>query len=444
MSRLRRSVTVPATLLPLLSIVGQVAVLVCLGSWVAFADVSAHLYMSTSPGGEEVPAIRSGAAKAYAVISYEDTAQTELKVVVISGAGIVLFEHSDIYDGSGESDVEISGRDIFVGYMSAAQTQSDELQEAEAMAHQASSASAKRVRASSVVNVATTLESVLAALERYPLSLEALDRLEEARDRVAEVEVQGTLIINEVSDDDLDAAMDQLETLVTDAVDAVGRAPEGLDTETERAWLDGAYTIQLKRNGEISVGFDWEVGPDGVPGTPVAPSPTAGAEPTETLPLTATRPPTATPSQRPSTATSGPTSVSAGSATPTTPPGATQPPPATAPSGPVILPPTAPAADVPATPASTPFPESQAGYPAPPAAGEAGVTATPAAQAMSQNDLTPETEAASEAAGLRPPGFAAETPLAPQEVREWPVARILALMGAVLFGLVALWLRARI
>jgi len=402
--------------------------------------------MSTSPGGEEVSAIRSGTAKAYAVVSYQDTAQTELKVIVFAGAGVVLFDHSDIYDGSGESDVEITGRDIFAGYVSATQTQSDELQEAEAMAHQASSASAKRVRASSVVNVARTLDSVLAALERYPLSLAALDRLGEARDLVAEVDAQGTLIINEVMDDDLDAAMDQLEALVTDTVDAVSRAREGLDTEVERAWLDGTYTIQLKRNGQISVGFDWEVGPDGVPGTPVAPSPTAAAEPTETLPPTATRPPTRTPTQRPPTATLGPTSVSPGNATPTALPTATEPPPAagTAPSGPVILPPTVTAAAVPVTPVSTPVAESQAGYPAPPVAGEAGVTATPAAQAKSQGELTPETEAASEAGGLRPPDVAAEAPLAPQEVREWPVARILALMGAVLFGLVALWLRARI
>ena len=88
--------------------------------------------------------------------------------------------------------------------------------------------------------------------------------------------------------------------------------------------------------------------------------------------------------------------------------------------------------------------ESEAGYPAPPAGGEIGATTTPATQAMSQGELTPETDAAREAAELRPPDFAAETPLAPQEVREWPVARILALMGAVVFGLVALWLRTRI
>jgi hypothetical protein len=442
-------------------------VLIWLSRSLAFADVTASLHVSTSPGGDAVEAVRSGTARVYAVLSYQDTAQTELKVLVFAGTGAVLFEHSAIYDGSGQTDIEITGRDIFAGYVSAAQTKSAELQEAEDIAYQASSASAKRVRTASVVNVVTALDGVLAALERYPLSLERVDRLEEARDLATEVTTQGTRIMNEVSDDDLDSAMDQLKALVSDTIDAVNSALGGIDTSAERAWLDGTYTIQLKRNGQISVGFDWEVSPDGVPGTPVAPSPTAGAGPTETPTLTATQEPrpTLTPTERLATASPRPTATSAARATPPPQPSYVQP--TTAPTatgvpavqntvqpGPIILPPTpvpvqaltpaTPRPPVQVIPINPPATEGQTGYPAPPAADVASPAATPGGQAMSQDTFPPESRPAAGTSGSRVPEASHEIPLAPQAVLRFPVGRIAALVSAVVFGLVALWLRTKI
>lgn len=452
--------------------------LLWLGGSVVFADVTASLHMAISPGGNKVPAVRSGTAKVYAVLQYQDAAQIELKVLVYSVGGTVLFEHSDVYDGSGQRDIEITGRDIFSGYKSAAQTYSTDLEIAMGAADQALTASAKRVRTGTVVNIARSLDGVLAALERYPLSLTTLDHLGTARDLAAEVDTQGMWIMTpDVPDDELDAEMEELKALVTDTIATVNSAMAGIDTSVEQAWLDGTYTIQLKKNGQISDGFDWEVSPSGVPGTPVAASPTA-AGPTQTPMPVATQPPISTPTE---------TTLSPGPATATplpsgTPPMTTPTPTvlATGQTRPITLPPTAanpvpspragregqPPAQI--TPLSPPAVEGQAIYPAPPTTGgvspstDSGhrLDATPAVQVMVQGESSQATEPADQALGpvspeqgpggqnkpieSQAPIVSHDTPLAPQEIKKLPVVSITAMVGAVTLGVIALWLRAKV
>ncbi len=425
---------------------------------VVLADVAASLHMSVSPGGDPVSAVQSGTATVFAVLTYQDAAQTELQVLVFSAGGVVLFQHTDVYDGSGERSIEITGQDILAGYVSAALDKSTELEEAVSMTQQAATASAKRVRAASVVNVVRTLDSVLAALETYPLSLETLDDLEKARDLAFETDEQGSEIMTDVPDDQLDAAIAELVDLVTETVDAVDTAVAGIDTNTQQAWPDGAYTIQLRRNGQISVGFDWEVSPEGVPGTPVV-SPTPTVEPTATPVPTETQQPTATATARPATATSRPTSVATRPMSPTPlpthrpltlAPTVTPVPPvqSTTQAQPTIpLPPTVATKEqaqvVPASLTTTPIAEGQTGYPMPPLA-MSNIVATPVVQAPAEVERMPEQQMAGEAAGSQAPIVPGVTPLAPQEVRQFPVIRVIAVVSALVFGLVALWLRARV
>ncbi|MFQ5856914.1 MAG: hypothetical protein ACE5LU_14970 [Anaerolineae bacterium] len=243
-------------------------VLTCLSGPTAFAQVEAGLHMSVEPGGGEVTAVRSGTVVVYAVLSYQNATDTELKVQVRRDPGVVLFEQSAVYNGSGQTNIEISGRDILAGYVSAAQQRSDELVEVVDRAQQASSARAKRLHTESAVFFVTALDSVLAALERYPLPSETLDSLPPARKLADQVEAMGLAIINDVPDDELDSELARLETLVTETVAAVDLTMDGIDTHREWPLIDGTYPTQLYRNGQISQGFVWEVSPEGTPGVP--------------------------------------------------------------------------------------------------------------------------------------------------------------------------------
>lgn len=447
--------------------------LLWLAGTTAFAQVTANLHMSVSPGGDEVTVVQSGTARVYAVLSYQDAAETEFKIRVFRAGGVVVFEHVATYSGTDEKSIEITGQDILIGYVSRAGEQTDDLTTAVEVALQASSASAKRVRTATAVSVARALDIVLAALEEYPFSLTTLDDLEAARNLVAQVETKGAAIMSDVSDEELDTALAELEAEVADAVNAVGRALDGIDTSREWALLEGTYTTTLYRNGQISVGFDWEVGPDGVPGTPVAELPTATPEPTRTptqtpAPTSTPSPtpvePTSTPTQKPPSATPTrrltstptravtPTPSRQPSATPTA--TAVQPTRQTPPAGATSVPPTATfTLAVPTSggeqPTPIPSPPSPATEePAGPAMPEATVafeaSATPVSQARLPVEISPEAEVTEPADSSRVAEVPSETPLAPQEVRVLPVTRILAVVSAVVLGLVALWLRSKV
>lgn len=127
----------------------------------------------------------------YAVLSYQNATDTEFLVRIFGGPGIPVFEHSALYHGSGETDIRIAGRDVLACYVSGAQTQSDALVKVVDRAREASTASAKRVRVASAVNVVRKLDSILAAPERYPLSQTTLDDLQTARDWAARVAALG-------------------------------------------------------------------------------------------------------------------------------------------------------------------------------------------------------------------------------------------------------------
>ncbi|MFQ5857442.1 MAG: hypothetical protein ACE5LU_17690 [Anaerolineae bacterium] len=450
-----------------------------------FADVTASLRMSTSPGGDEVTAVQSGTANVYAVVSYQDATQAELKVLVHEPSGVVVFEHSDIYNGSGERDIEITGRGVVAGYVSAALQESENLQVAVDDAQQSQSASAKRFRTTSAVTAVRTIDHILATLKRYPLPVETSEGLQLARDLTAEVERIGCTIIAEpagctdtthVPDTELDAVLAELETQVTVTVTAVAQVLDAIDTDREWALPDGqGYVAQLfevirrsggRKENRIKASAEWDVSPEGTPGTPVAPSPTATTEPTATLTPIATPEPTPTPTERPATATTQPTSVSAVRATstpppspgqPTTEPAATTPPAAqrTVQTGPVTRPPTAtstvggltptveiePPAQVPTDSAIT---EGQESYPAPPTLEDSDRGITPVVQAMPQGEIPPQADIEGQASGPPALEVARETPLAPQEVRQLPVVRIAAIVSALMLGTVALWLRARV
>lgn len=117
--------------------------------------------------------------------------------------------------------------------------------------------------------------------------------------------------------------------------------------------------------------------------------------------------------------------------------------------GPIILPPTATFAAVqprPRASATSPLVAGgQTGYPAPPTAEVVTPVETPAVQVMAEGETLPETEPTSQPADALAPVVSHETPLAPQEVSKGlPVVSIGAVIGAVMLGLVALWLRARV
>lgn len=439
------------------------AALTVLNGPAALAQPSTEVHMSVSPGGGVETAIRSGTAKVFAVLRYEELpANTPLKVSIFGAGGVPLFEQSDVYSGSGQVDIEITGRDAFSGYVSAAHAQSDALTQAIDLAQESTTAHAKRGRTGPVINAARTLELVLSVLKNYDLPLKSLDHLDDAQAGADDIETRGYEIINgEVSDDELDAALGELEALASEIADTVDLALEDVDTERERPWLDGSYTTTLKQEDLIKDGFDWEVRPDGAQGTSVPPTLTPTRTPTGTLLPSRTPEPTATETVGSGTATAQPTSTPTVPATATAPSSGgekTTPTPttrrqsgSTPTTGPIVTPPTAtPGSSEPAATAEpvtdTPGAGVQAINPTVDSSELTGPSATPVAQALARSEgdrseEVPNAERESSAAVLE---IARETPLAPQEVDELPVTRILALLSALTLGIVALWLRARI
>jgi hypothetical protein len=76
------------------------------------------------------------------------------------------------------------------------------------------------------------------------------------------------------------------------------------------------------------------------------------------------------------------------------------------------------------------------GYPEPEEARDDPAGTLPIAPALALGEDQPS--------GSRAPELALETPLAPQEVRQVPVIRIVAIVSAIVLGLAALWLRANV
>lgn len=448
---------------------GLIVVLAGLGGAVAWAEVSASMHMSVSPGGGEVLQVQSGTAKVFAVVDYRDAAETKLTLRVLGAAGALVFEHYDTYDGSGQDNIEISGKDILTGYVAAAQAESGDLEEAMSLAKEASTSSAKRVRTATVVAAAQSLKYMLPTIRWYQLEQATLDQLDVARDLADQVETKGNSIYSSgMEDDELDSALDELEGLVDSTIEAVDQAVKGVDTDREWPLADGPYTSSLLRNGQVSVGFDWEVSPDGTPGTPAPDSSGQTPQPSATpVTPTSTSEPSATPTARPATSTPRPTSTSVRAPTPTPVVSSRQqssptPAPVVQPTAtPVSSPATNPPAPVPQGEATSPAPEigqsvevqaraSEQGssYPAPestaPAPAAPDALQTPAVQALRQEAPQPAVESRAREPESRIAGAPNETPLAPQETRELPITRIISITSALVLGLIALWLRARV
>jgi len=268
--------------------------------------------------------------------------------------------------------------------------------------------------------------------------------LEEARDWTQQVRAVGEAAMNigQIPDDELVDRLTEMRGLAEKVQTATQAALDGMVTGIERPILDGPYITELFQAGYISQSVEWAVKADGVPGTPVVPTPT---------PLPTERP-TSTPVASPSpipirrsptvilprpTATVGVT-VDATSAV-VLPPTAT-PVPTPSPAGTVPLVPVevvvSPAVEMPPTPGEPGPGTVVVGPPA---------TATPV-QAMARHSITrgqsPVLATTVPPVTNMPPGQS--RPLPPQETEAFPVQRVAALVGAVLLGLVALWLRARL
>lgn len=448
------------------------SVLTLLGVSVAVAESTAEVHMSVAPGGGAETAIQSGTARVYAVLHYEEMANAELEVNVYGAGGVVVFEQSDIYGGSGQEDIEIAGRDVLAGYISAAQRKTEDLTEAIGLAREATRSYIKRSRTGTAVGVVQSLQRVLTVLESYELSLTTLDELDSAQALASDVEDRGLEIMNgEVPDDQLDTALDELGQLVTETTAAVNSAVEGIDTGAQQPWLDGAYTTTLTQNGLIKDGFDWEISPEGTAGPQLSPTATPTAEPTSTPTPTQTQEPTATGTARPATATAmataSPTLMSPVPATPTvtptrqrsggqtaTPsPSATVPRPSQGTPSTTVPPPTATPTSISVEPTPTPGDEKPAQVVSTPVEGAANTPeavpdtaeggATPGARAVTPEDVQPG-DSGGEREMAAPAEFPSAAPLAPQEVRQLPVVRIAAIVSALTLGIVALWLRARV
>ena len=441
-------------------------VLTMLSASVILAE-SSELHMSVSSGGDAETVIQSGVSTVYAVLRYEDISSTELKIRISVSGGTVVFEHSDVYSDSGEESIEITGREVLAGYISAAQAQTEDLVEAVSIAQEAQAGYIKRNRVSTAVNVVYSLQQVLSTLEGYDLSLTTLDELGDAEEKAANIEDKAIAIMNgEVPDDELDAALEELAQLVAETADIVDGAVENIDTDIERPWLDGEYLTQLRTkvgpNEVTKDSVEWKISPDGVAGTQVPPSATSTVEPTMTP--TSTQTPTSTATAVSATAIPSPTSLSTEPATPTPTfelPDAQTPTPTviqslsqnTTTPGPTALPPTeTPAAneplptmegEAPAQSISTPA-ERQASASETSESDTAETAATPMARALLPNEKVQSTETGSgqsAAAAVRLPN---EMPLAPQEVSQLPIIRIAAVVSALTLGIVALWLRAKV
>lgn len=426
---------------------------VCLGLMslpVASAQVTANIYMSVAPDGPQTDVIRSGTAVVYVVLDYQDASQTELRIEVIGNGNVELFRHAQRYSGSGRENVAVTGEDLFEGYRARAAENAQTLVEAIDQALESSSASAMRFRTSAAVATAITLDIILGSLERYRVSLEVADRLEEARDWVQQTRVLGENIMNitQVPDDELVARLTEMRELAVNAQTTTQAALDAMVTGVARPILDGSYTTELLQSGYPSQSVEWEVRPDGTPGTPVPPTPTPTPSLTATPPATASPTPGETPlvptvTRPPFTATVSPT------ATPTpTRPAAT---------------PTAGGPSIPLPPTATMSP----GVPIAPAEPTASATPTtmPVAVVPTQPSPavgTPVVVAPVQVATERPAGEASEPvggptpeaaervfpsvtePLPPQETAAFPVQRVAALVGALLLGMLALWLRTRL
>lgn len=423
------------------------------------AQLSASIYMSVGPAGPQIDAFRSGTAVVYTVLEYQDASQTSLLIEVSGNGGIELFAHSEVYDGSGREDIRITGVDILQGYRAAAADWADRLLEAIDKALEASSAATMRSRTEVAVARANNLDVALAALEGYEHPLDVVENLEEARDWTEQVRTAGETIVNvtQVPDEELVARLTELRGLAEEAQAATQAALDGMVMDIGRPILDGSYTTNLYRvqgnSRYLSQTVEWEVRADGTPGTPVAPTPTAS--PTQTPTVTPVASPTPLPTRPPATATvPGPTATArpGASATPTMSlPAVT--PRATIGTTPIVLPPAAtPAAPTPSAipseleasvtteaypPATRIVPISPGGgTPATPAADQARVERVATAQHRGAAAMTPTT--------ARNALLFQTGPLPPQETTAFPVQRVGALLGAVLLGLIAVWLRTHL
>lgn len=270
----------------LAGLVGFIVLLAWWGWPAALAQEPAvNLHMSLSPGGAPVLDVGSGTAKVYAVLNYRNMPGVELKVRIFGTHGAVVFERAAPYTGSGQHSMEVGGRDILAGYIAAARRLADDLEAAVRRAQQASDPHDKRLHTQAAVQAAHTLDPVLTAIMLHSLPRETLTDLREVQSLVAGAEEQGRRIVNgDVPDDELGAALANLEGLAQMIQSALERAVVGIDTRSQRPLLDGSYTSSLYRNDLIAVGFDWQVSPEGTPGTPVPPTVTPFPRPTNTPP----------------------------------------------------------------------------------------------------------------------------------------------------------------
>ncbi len=420
---------------------------------VASAQGSASVYMSVAPDGPQTDAIRSGTAVVYVVLTYQDLTQTELRVEIIGNGNVELFRYEKRYTGSGRENIAVTGADIFEGYRARAAENAQTLVDAIDRALQSSSATTMRFRTSAAVATAITLDIILGSLEHYQVSPEAANRLEEARDAVQQARALGERImnVNQVPDDELKARLTEMRTQAVKAQTATQAALDAMVTGIARPIIDGSYTTELRQSGYPSQSIEWEVRSDGTPGTPVPPTPTATpsvtASPTVTSPTpgaaTATPRPSPTATRRRPTATVPPTvrPTSTRAFVTATVVGPVIPLPATA-----TVPPVPSVAPVEPTASVTPVAMPVGVLPTqpPPVVGTPVVVATALA--------TTEHPAAGQRTLVRgsPPapvergGPSSAEPLPPQETKTFPVQRVAALMGALLLGGLAWWLRTRL
>lgn len=88
-----------------------IALVLCLSALlvnVAYAGTTSNEHMSDAPYGPAVTEFPSGTTTVYVVFDYTDMQSEEITVKVWDPIGVVLFEHTQAYSGSGTESIEVA------------------------------------------------------------------------------------------------------------------------------------------------------------------------------------------------------------------------------------------------------------------------------------------------------------------------------------------------
>lgn len=299
----------------------------------------ARLYMSTASGGAEVTEFASDVQEVFAIFEYSGASNERLDVVVTDGLGTEVFLNSETYNGSAVKSIAITGEKVFESYKSAATTGGQTLLSQIELAQNSSTPSIAQVRLSTAISAGEGLKNVITSLRRYPASAEVAGQLEQSANLLNQALTKGRQLINvqQTPPDQMIAAIPEMLTPAQGAVDSLNMALSGLGSGQGKALLGGSYLTQVRvREGDSysspAASAEWTVAQSATPTpsatstTPPSGSAAASATPTQasvqaaasatsthTTPstpvATATRLPNLTPQTTPPASTLAPTAL---------------------------------------------------------------------------------------------------------------------------------------